>query len=223
MRRTERLFAMSELLRARRTGITAEAIAERFGVTVRTVYRDLDALRAASLPLHSDRGPGGGYALDKSYALPPVNFTAREAAVLAALGAFAAEMRALPFTETLASALDKVRAALPRAALRDLEEKLGQLSFVGVPQLPSSDEVRRAVERAWFESAPLKVTYHAANGERSERTVRLQKVVMDRRETRLFVHDLGRDGERELLLHRIEAAVVVRPFSHDGPATTSSS
>ncbi len=221
MRRTERLFALSELLRARRTGITAEAIAERFGVTMRTVYRDLDALRAASLPVRSDRGPGGGYALDKSYALPPVNFTAREAAVLAALGGFAASMRALPFTETLASALDKVRAALPRPAMRDLEAKLGELSFVGVPQVPVADEVRRAVERAWFENAPLLVTYHATSGERTERTVRLRKVVMDRRETRLFVHDVERDAERELLLHRIERAKVLKPFtSIESPAAT---
>lgn len=66
MKRTERLFALTEHLRARRTGVTAEALAERFGVTVRTIYRDLDTLRAASLPLAAERGRGGGYALDKS-------------------------------------------------------------------------------------------------------------------------------------------------------------
>ena len=98
MKRTERLFALAEHLRARRTGVTAEALAERFGVTVRTIYRDLDTLRAASLPLAAERGRGGGYALDKSYTLPPVNFTAREAALLVALGRFATEMRLLPFT-----------------------------------------------------------------------------------------------------------------------------
>ena len=81
MNKTERLFALAEHLRARRTGVTAEQLAERFGVTVRTIYRDLDALRAAHLPLGAERGRGGGYALDKSYSLPPVNFTAREAAL----------------------------------------------------------------------------------------------------------------------------------------------
>ncbi len=47
MRRTERLFALGEHLRSRRTGVTAEQLAQRFGVTVRTIYRDLDALREA--------------------------------------------------------------------------------------------------------------------------------------------------------------------------------
>src|SRR3954447_1328719 len=112
MKRTERLFALAEYLRARRTRITAEALAKRCGVTIRTIYRDLDSLRAATLPLTAERGPGGGYALERSYSLPPVNFTAREAALLVALGRFAIDMRLMPFAETLASALDKVRAAL---------------------------------------------------------------------------------------------------------------
>lgn len=43
MRRQARLFAITEYLRGRRTGVTAEQIADRFGVTVRTAYRDLDA------------------------------------------------------------------------------------------------------------------------------------------------------------------------------------
>src|SRR3954466_12498243 len=112
LKRTERLFAIAEYLRGRRTGVTAEILAERFGVTIRTMYRDLDALRAASMPVSAERGRGGGYALDKSYSLPPVNFTARGAALLAALGPSAVETRLLPFEKTLHRALDKVRSAL---------------------------------------------------------------------------------------------------------------
>src|SRR6187402_1914984 len=55
MQRTQRLFALAEYLRGRRTGVTAEVLAERFGVTLRTIYRDLDTLRLASLPLAAER------------------------------------------------------------------------------------------------------------------------------------------------------------------------
>ncbi|HVJ91883.1 MAG TPA: HTH domain-containing protein, partial [Labilithrix sp.] len=171
MKRTERLFALAEHLRARRTGVTAEVLAEHFGVTVRTIYRDLDTLRAASLPLAAERGRGGGYALDRNYSLPPVNFTAREAALLVALGRYATEMRLLPFTETLDRALDKVQGALSASAQRELAGRLKELQFAGVPQLPVARAVRAAVERAWFEQQPLRITYRSANYERTTRDI----------------------------------------------------
>ena len=112
MRRTARLFALAEHLRARRTGVTAEALALRFGVTVRTMYRDLAMLREASLPLGAERGRGGGYALEKHYTLPPLNFTAREVAVLLSATNWVDTLRVLPFRQTLLRAQDKLRAAL---------------------------------------------------------------------------------------------------------------
>jgi predicted DNA-binding transcriptional regulator YafY len=210
VQRTERLFALAEYLRGRRTGVTAEELAERFGVTVRTMYRDLDALRAASLPVSAERGRGGGYALDRNYSLPPVNFTAREAALLVALGRFAVDMRLLPFTETLESGLDKVRAALSTSAQRELLARLSELSFSGVPALPSKKAVRAAIERAWFEGQPLRITYVDANFIETTREVRIESVVMDRHETRIGAFDLEKKERREFRLDRIAHATVVR-------------
>ncbi len=213
MQRTERLFALAEYLRGRRTGVTAETLAERFGVTVRTIYRDLDALRAAALPVAAERGPGGGFALDRSYSLPPVNFTAREAALLVALGRFAIDMRLLPFAETLESGLDKVRAALSTSAQRELLERLNELSFHGVPALPSKKEVRAALERAWFERQPVRITYVDGNFVQTTRTVRIESVAMDRHETRVGALDLDSGERRPFRLDRILVAEVVRAVS----------
>src|SRR5438128_9982521 len=133
MRRRERLFAIAEFLRGRRSGITAEQLAERFSVTVRTIYRDLDSLRDAALPVRADRGRGGGYALDRSYTLPPVNFTAQEAAVLLAVGRMLGEQRLFPFTQTLQGALDKVRGALPTQGQREATTLQNTVLFVEIP------------------------------------------------------------------------------------------
>jgi predicted DNA-binding transcriptional regulator YafY len=206
MQRTQRLFALAEYLRGRRTGVTAEVLAERFGVTVRTIYRDLDALREASMPLAAERGRGGGFALDRSYSLPPVNFTAREAALLVALGRYAIDMRLLPFTETLESGLDKVRAALSTSAQRELLARLGELSFHGVPGLPSKKAVRSALERAWFERQPLNITYVDGNFIQTTRNVRIEAVLMDRHETRIDAVDLESGERRHFRLDRIERA-----------------
>jgi predicted DNA-binding transcriptional regulator YafY len=209
MRRTERLFALAEHLRGRRTGVTAEALAGRFGVTVRTIYRDLDALRDASLPIGAERGRGGGYALDRSYSLPPVNFTAREAALLVALGDFAGRMRLLPFTDTLASALDKVRAALSASAQRELLARLKELTFHGVPALPCGKGVREALERAWFEQQPLRITYVDGNLIETRREIRVTAVAMDRHETWVEAVDLEKKAARRFRLDRIAEAEVL--------------
>lgn len=213
MRRTERLFAIAEFLRGRRTGTTAQAIADRFGVTLRTAYRDLDSLRAAEMPISADRGRGGGYALDRSYSLPPVNFNAREAAVLIAGLRFLGEMRVIPFTESLDRVLDKVRAALSTSSQRELAGRLSSLSFLGVPAKEASPRVRAALEQAWFEGRPLRITY-ASNDvgvKPSVRTVRVRQIVMDRSETLLNCSQDGDKGEesRQFRLHRIVDASVV--------------
>ena len=211
MKRTERLFAIAEYLRGRRTGTTAEAIAERFGVTIRTAYRDLSSLRDASLPLVADRGRGGGYALDRGYALPPVNFNAREAAVLISAGEWLTQMRVLPFQATLASAIDKVRSALDRSAQRELSNRLKELAYVGVPARPSREDVRRAVEQAWFESRVLVIDYRNKDEVvATRRRIRLERIIMDRAETRINAVDLEKNEARQFVLDRIEHAAIER-------------
>ncbi|MBX7082892.1 MAG: HTH domain-containing protein [Nannocystaceae bacterium] len=205
MRRAQRLFALAELLRARRTGVTALALAERLGVSVRTVYRDLDALRDAELPLHGERGRGGGFVLDRSYSMPPVNFTAREAAVLLAAGGWLIEQRMIPYAQTLQTALDKVRAALPAPAQRELDALQRSVSYVGVPAPPVDPQVQRVIERAWLDRRALRLTYDGAEGTTTRR-VRIRSVVVDRRETLLNTDDLDKQAARQFKLHRVRAA-----------------
>jgi predicted DNA-binding transcriptional regulator YafY len=209
VKKKSRLFAIAEYLRGRRTGVTAEELAQRFGVGVRTIYRDLDALRDASLPLNADRGRGGGYALDRAYTLPPVNFTPREAALLVALGRFAAEMRLMPFAETLGAALDKVRGALSTSAQRELLEHVGTLQFVGIPAPNVAIEIRRAVESAWFEQRPLRIRYLGADRVSTTRLVKIRSAVLERTTTLLNCDDLDKGERRQFRLDRIESAHLV--------------
>jgi predicted DNA-binding transcriptional regulator YafY len=207
--RRARLFALVEYMRGRRTGVTAETLAERFGVTVRTIYRDLDTLRDGALPLKADRGRGGGYALDRHYTLPPVNFTAREAAVLITVARWALDLRLVPFLETCLGALDKVQGALSASAQWELAEVMKGLTFTGVPTLPVPKAVRAALEQAWFEQRPLRIRYAGAHGTTSIRTVRVERVVLERSVTLLNGVDLEKGEQRQFRLDRVEWAEVV--------------
>jgi predicted DNA-binding transcriptional regulator YafY len=211
MRRKTRLFALAEALRARRTGVTAGQLAERFGVTLRTIYRDLEALQDAGMPIKADRGRGGGYALDKSYQLPPVNFTAREAALLLALARLAIEQRLIPFPQAIEKATDKVRAALGTSAQRELLTLIGELQMVGVPALPIPNTVRDAIETAWFESRALRIVYEKKAWDLTPRLVRIRSLVFDRQITLLNCTDLETGNDRQFRLDKIKQATVLDP------------
>src|SRR5919112_1373815 len=84
MNRIDRLYALAEELRAAgQRGRTARQLAAHFEVAVRTIERDLSALGQAGIPLSARPGRGGGYVLDRSMTLPPLNFTAGEVAAVA--------------------------------------------------------------------------------------------------------------------------------------------
>ena len=209
MRKKSRMFAIAEALRARRTGVTAAELAQRFNVTLRTIYRDLEALQDAGMPIRADRGRGGGYALDKNYQLPPINFTAREAALLVGLTRFALEQRIMPFPKAIERAADKVRAALTTSAQRELLTLVGQLQFVGVPALPMPPSVREAIETAWFESRPLRIVYAKSSWQMSPRIVRIKALIFERSITLLNCIDLETNQDRQFRSDRIKQAQVL--------------
>ena len=203
------MFALAEALRARRTGVTAQELAERFGVTLRTIYRDLAALQDAGMPIKADRGRGGGYALDKNYQLPPINFTAREAALLVAMSRFVVEQRLIPFPQTISGAIDKVRSALSTSAQRELLTLVGQLQLVGVPALPVAPAVRDAIETAWFENRALRIVYAKSAYQLTTRLVKIRNLVFDRQITLLNVVDLETHQDRQFRVDKIQVATLL--------------
>ena len=97
------------------------------------------------------------------------------------------------------------------SAQRELLTRISELSFHGVPALPSKKEVRAELERAWFEQVPLRITYVDGNFIESTRTIRITSVAMDRHETRIDATDADSGERRQFRLDRIQRAQVVTP------------
>lgn len=80
MRKAERLFQLITLLRGRRQVLTAESIAKSLQVSVRTVYRDIQALCLSGVPIDGEAGVG--YRLNPNFEIPPVMFNQEEITAL---------------------------------------------------------------------------------------------------------------------------------------------
>lgn len=109
--KSDRLLSILLLLQTRGL-VTATELAERLEVSVRTIYRDIEALSASGVPVYAERGRHGGIALLPGFRTDVTGLIADEARalfVLAAEGAHAV----LGLDEALGSALRKVMAALP--------------------------------------------------------------------------------------------------------------
>ncbi len=73
MKRSERLHAITEYLRRRRTPVTVADLARHFEVDERTVFRDLAALRDQQVPIVGEPGRGGGLQVHRDYRMPPLD------------------------------------------------------------------------------------------------------------------------------------------------------
>ena len=76
MSRTDRLFEIIQILRSETKSITADEIATRLEVSVRTIYRDIQTLQSMRTPIEGEAGVG--YLMRQGYDLPPLNFTVDE-------------------------------------------------------------------------------------------------------------------------------------------------
>ena len=112
--RASRLLSLLLLLQVRGR-VPASALASEFGVSVRTIYRDVGALEDAGVPVLTEPGRSGGISLDRAYRSRLTGLTAAEAAALPLAG-IASVARELGVGDEAAAALLKLLASLPADA-----------------------------------------------------------------------------------------------------------
>lgn len=156
MNRTDRLMAILLDLQARGE-LRAADLAQRFEVSVRTIYRDLDGLAQGGVPLVAT--PGKGYRLLDGYFLPPLSLTGSEAGVLV-LGAEFVRDRVDPELGRAADdALRKLGSILPVEQRLRVEHWRRELLF---PRSRRSDQARLGpIRTAIEERRVLRLLYHA--------------------------------------------------------------
>jgi predicted DNA-binding transcriptional regulator YafY len=125
MNRIDRLFGITTLLQSKKH-VPAETIAEHFGISVRTVYRDIKALGEQGIPISFEQNRG--YYLVQGYFLPPVSFTPDEANALVLLETLADALADSSIQGHYATALHKVKAVLRAPEKTRLEQFTSRIS-----------------------------------------------------------------------------------------------
>lgn len=167
MRRTERLHALTEMLRrSGARGVSAERLAIELEVSVRTVKRDLDALENCGALLWSRPGPGGGYGLADGASLPPVSLSPAQAVALMAAVSAAPDA---PYADLAAAGIQKILDVLdPRTRAR--ADELAQRVWVN--SVPSSSRaIKSALEEAMTEQCVVRIRYTSRDGTTTTRDV----------------------------------------------------
>lgn len=167
MARADRLLRLLHAMRTMKAPITAARLAEATGVSPRSLYRDIDALRSAGAQIEGERGYG--YRLIEDASLPPQTLDEIEIEALA-LGL--AEVGALgdpQLARAAKSVLAKVAAILPDARERQLIHAIAQI-FRPESRYPQLIDLAPVREACWREEA-LWISYADAAGTPSERVI----------------------------------------------------
>lgn len=168
MTRTERLLKLLQLLRRQRFAISAEQLAEMLGVSVRTVYRDIDALRTQGARIEGESGVG--YLLRQDFLLPPLTLSAQEAEALLLGMRWVARHGDAQLVAAAQQAFGKIEAVLPaelRLTLNQSPLLVASRHECGAREQAIISEIRHAIRMG----RKIQIHYSDAQDSLSERTI----------------------------------------------------
>ncbi len=164
MQKLDRLLSIVLMLHTKRV-VRAEELARHFGVSPRTIYRDVNTLCEAGVPVASEAGVG--YSLVRGYHLPPVMFTDEEASAVVIGTEFLRGLSALPeLTHNAVSAVAKILAILPDKT----KERIHHMQETTAVMITTRDESAQVLvptifadlQRAIAERKVVRTTYYTA-------------------------------------------------------------
>jgi len=166
--RLERLTAIITQLQTKRL-ITSTMLSEKFGVSVRTIYRDIRALEKSGIPIITEEGRG--YSIMEGYRLPPIMFTEKEANALITAEQILSLNKDKSFVQDLKEAINKIKAVL-KLESKEKAELLSSRMFVW----ERNDEINDSnhlslIQMALTNFNPLKLTYSTDNETVTEREI----------------------------------------------------
>ncbi|WP_433157044.1 helix-turn-helix transcriptional regulator [Kribbella sp. CA-247076] len=201
---TERVLTLLGLLQQRQVW-TGTELADRLGVTPRTVRRDVERLRTLGYQVHASQGVGGGYQLGPGQDLPPLLLDDEEA-IATAVSLLAGAGGAVEGAgDAAVRALTKLDRVLPTRLRHEVRALSGSVETFGGGRTSVDADVLMTLARACRDAVELTFDYPTGDDVRRRRVEPYRLVASDRR-WYLFAYDLDREDWRTFRLDRVTDA-----------------
>lgn len=223
MNRIERISAILIQLQSKRV-VTAKEIADRFDISLRTVYRDMKALEETGVPIYAEAGTG--YSIMEGYKLPPVHFSVNEATALLTAEKLIEKLTDTGIEKDYKSALLKIKAILRNTEKSYLETIDDHIEVVKNRYLPGptkdSDFLQKIISAISAKSV-LKLEYLASSsGEISHRNIEPVGIFFLGNRWLLIAYCRLRNDYRNFRLDRFRTLVITaETFQTKHPALKS--
>ncbi len=167
MSRAQRLLDLIQALRGYRRPVSGATLAEALGISLRTVYRDIETLKAQGA--HIDGEPGVGYVLRPGFMLPPLMFSEEEIEAIVLGSRWVADRADAALGAAARNALAKIAAVLPQ----DLKVSLDTSSLLVGPgnAVAAGDAELPTIRLAIRTERKLRIFYVDGRGRDSKRTI----------------------------------------------------
>jgi len=165
--RAARLLDLLQVFRRYKRPVSGAALADELGVSLRTIYRDIEALKAQGAAIDGEAGVG--FVLKPGFMLPPLMFSEDEIEALVLGSRWVAEQADQPLGAAARNALVKIAAVLPDDLRAGLDEST--LLVVPGPPLAAGESELPRIRDAIRRQRKLTISYADANGACSERTI----------------------------------------------------
>ncbi|MCW2515740.1 MAG: putative transcriptional regulator [Mycobacterium sp.] len=201
---TSRVLQLLGLLQSRRVW-SGDELAERLGVTGRSVRRDVERLRDLGYPVHASKGHGGGYQLGAGAALPPLLLDPDEAVAMAVCLRVAAAGSVAGVGESALRALSKLDQVMPsrlRSQVAAVHDSTTTLTSGQSDELVDPDTLM-TLARASRDHEHVSAGYVDRSGNTTERRLEPYQLVTTGRRWYLLCFDRDRDDWRSLRLDRM--------------------
>lgn len=164
MNRIDRLHAILTHLQSKKK-VRAQEVADRFNISLRTVYRDVKALEESGVPVIGEAG--SGYSIMEGYRLPPVMFTQEEASALLIGAKLAEQLTDASVKKYFDAALFKIKAILRTTDKEYVDQLTDHIEVLQskIPVVHSSNQYLAAIQKALVDKKLIFLRYQANSHE----------------------------------------------------------